>query len=209
MADCSVTVAIETVTICVQVDIIIDERVHAPTVLIEVPRSEPILKSVIHSIAIRVRIGWIGHSQKNRNDCVWRFTLLPSIEVSQQSLSTGLLGDENVEHTLSFLSRLLCIPIDVEQWGIAWMINPVFRVRCGKRKFLRIDQTVFIAIEIAVAGNKWIQCPCFCREIPCGEQVFDAVEHAVTIGIDVVRVRSPTADVDLILRQEGTKRSSC
>ena len=110
----AVAVAIKAVLIGIKVHIAIDKRVDGPSVFIQIPRREPVLKAVVHAVAVGISDRGVRHAEHDLNEGIGRLALLPRVEIVQQSLSTRFLGDEDVKHTLCLLGRLLEITVDVQ-----------------------------------------------------------------------------------------------
>ena len=131
--------------------------------------------------------------------------MLPIVEVIEEAFASSFLGDQDVEHTLCFLVGLLQVPVKVEKWSVAWMADSIFRLLKGQRKFLAVDEAILVAVEVSITCYQWIQSPSPCRNVPCREQEFHSIQHPIAIGVDIVGVRGPSGQVDLILRKEITK----
>ena len=198
----TVSVAVETVLVRVQIDVPVDEWVDGPAIFVQIPRCEPVLETVVHPITIGVWNGRVGHAEHDFNEGVGRLALLPSVEVVQEPLTSRFFRDEDVEHTLSLLGGLLEITVDVEQRCVTGMVDAVVGLFGCQRKFLAVDQTVFIAVKVSIAGDERIQCPRGRRHVPCRKEQLDTVQHPVAVRIDVVRIGCQARKVGLVFREE-------
>ncbi len=131
--------------------------------------------------------------------------MLPSVEVVQETLASRFFRNEDVEHTLCLLGGLLEITVDVEQRCVAGMVDAVVGLFGCQSKFLAVDQSVFIAVKVSIAGHERVQCPRCRRDVPCRKEQLNTIQHPVAVRIDVVRVGCQARKVGLVFREEITE----
>ena len=86
------------------------------------------------------------------------------------------------------------------------MFNAVVRLLAGEGEFLTVDQTVLVAVKVAVTGHQRVERPGGRRDVPRRKQQLHTVKHAVPVRVHVVRVGRHAREVGLVFREEVTKR---
>ena len=82
------------------------------------------------------------------------------------------------------------------------MFNAVVRLLARKSEFLTVDQTVLVAVKVAVTGHQRVERPGGRRDVPRRKQQLHTVEHAIAVRVNVVRVGRHAREVGLVFREE-------